>query len=1069
MRDHHTPSSADVPSSLDRGPAPGKQSRTQAIQRRAAAGTTATDDGRASPTSASDAGPRLASTPLDDPFAMHLAPPLTSARPIQARFDGAGPGASAPAPSSGGSPLADDVRGSMEHSFATDFSAVRVHEGPQAAAMGAVAFTQGDDVHFQPGAYDPGSSSGRELIGHELTHVVQQREGRVATPQGKGGLVNADPGLEAEADVLGARAARGEVVRDGGSGAAAAPTANGPVQRKVLFEKSPPKELDSIDGEVEDKKVEDVDDTTSEKDDLKISDESPVVDEKKPTKKEPPKKKQPQKKERKQKIRGGKEVEPPKEETKPEVPTDELEPDAIVGVLDEHGALGKAQTIYAEILGTKPNELKNDKELQELVVNREKVLALVTAWHQHAGRYIYVRDAAGAEQVLRDAIKFFFHDQHGWRSVGVAEYMTGDATGLAMAAAVDPTLTIKILRGDQQKGTPKKPPEKKDEEKDEKPPETKGSDEVVEDTEKKKESLIDLGGSIEESKDELKVGLDDKERIEGLEKSRDGYKRGPTFMKGGTLSGDFKRGQEGGNIVIDESTNDKDEFKGTSDRYSQKYTPFGGRTPKPWNKETYEATRVIGDKYKEQEKRKIIEGDTQLGEGQDELKGKIEEYKKKLDEKVGGAQCVFLWGRTSGQHGGAHRELDSHPEMMLQLAKMIREKFPDRVLVIVGDEVLNQSKLTERGITNQCVVLNQFWNDETYGPYLKDRKAQRYLFQLFDKENSAVSIGMRSGSLEGLALLGLRVIFLDDLGNNAEGRMEFWSGEAAKDRGKLFTGPEQEDSKEKRTTHETSNEGPMKNYKRVGTTLQLGNILGARVDTLKKATDLLHLLLTGNDGLDKPFCDDEGNDEGNNIIWAANIATNYAGTLCAGIVPTDRKVIEEFCEDIKDLVNDIEATGFKGKKGGTERSTMLFHRLDVDAAKLSVKDLATEAGDLARNNLGSLEEATDDTGPLIGIHDTTSGGVKLLGQLLVKGKATQTATDEDAGAFNKMYGPMSRQFKSVVTKGQAGQAKFKKPEVQKIKDAVDLMSPNVLLQPDELKQIEFLTGHLSPDKEKETK
>jgi hypothetical protein len=116
----------------------------------------------------------------------------------------------------------------MATSFATDFSAVRVHEDDAARSMGALAFTRGNDVHFAPGRFDPVSQTGQELIGHELAHVVQQRAGRVAVPQGKGAPINADPALEAEADALGARAARGERVAPGrvapaGGGQAAPP------------------------------------------------------------------------------------------------------------------------------------------------------------------------------------------------------------------------------------------------------------------------------------------------------------------------------------------------------------------------------------------------------------------------------------------------------------------------------------------------------------------------------------------------------------------------------------------------------------------------------------------------------------------------------------------------------------------------------------------------------------------------------------------------------------------------------------------------------------------------------
>ncbi|HEX8110125.1 MAG TPA: DUF4157 domain-containing protein, partial [Kofleriaceae bacterium] len=43
----------------------------------------------------------------------------------------------------GGTRLPEQVRVKMERSLGADFSAVRIHEGPQAAAMGALAYTQG--------------------------------------------------------------------------------------------------------------------------------------------------------------------------------------------------------------------------------------------------------------------------------------------------------------------------------------------------------------------------------------------------------------------------------------------------------------------------------------------------------------------------------------------------------------------------------------------------------------------------------------------------------------------------------------------------------------------------------------------------------------------------------------------------------------------------------------------------------------------------------------------------------------------------------------------------------------
>lgn len=105
--------------------------------------------------------------------------------------------------------IPDNVRQRMEDSFGTDFSSVRVHpESSKAPEVGALAYTQGTDIHFAPGQFKPDTSAGQQLLGHELTHVIQQAEGRVQPTTEIGGMaVNDNEGLEHEADVLGAKAA----------------------------------------------------------------------------------------------------------------------------------------------------------------------------------------------------------------------------------------------------------------------------------------------------------------------------------------------------------------------------------------------------------------------------------------------------------------------------------------------------------------------------------------------------------------------------------------------------------------------------------------------------------------------------------------------------------------------------------------------------------------------------------------------------------------------------------------------------------------------------------------------
>ena len=78
-----------------------------------------------------------------------------------------------------GAPL--ELRAAARHGqrrFGHDFSKVRVHTGAAAEqstqVLHALAYTLGQNIVFGADRYAPGSSHGRRLIAHELTHVVQQ-------------------------------------------------------------------------------------------------------------------------------------------------------------------------------------------------------------------------------------------------------------------------------------------------------------------------------------------------------------------------------------------------------------------------------------------------------------------------------------------------------------------------------------------------------------------------------------------------------------------------------------------------------------------------------------------------------------------------------------------------------------------------------------------------------------------------------------------------------------------------------------------------------------------------------
>jgi hypothetical protein len=87
----------------------------------------------------------------------------------------------ATATSSSGMALPSPIMRKFEASLGADLSGVRVHTGAEsqsaASAVGAKAYTMGQDIHFGAGHYDPSSGAGEHLLAHEVAHTVQQGGG----------------------------------------------------------------------------------------------------------------------------------------------------------------------------------------------------------------------------------------------------------------------------------------------------------------------------------------------------------------------------------------------------------------------------------------------------------------------------------------------------------------------------------------------------------------------------------------------------------------------------------------------------------------------------------------------------------------------------------------------------------------------------------------------------------------------------------------------------------------------------------------------------------------------------
>jgi len=81
--------------------------------------------------------------------------------------------------SGNGQYLSHEARSFFEPRFGQDFSSVRVHNDSDAArsaqSINALAYTSDDNIVFNHGQYAPGTDNGKKLLGHELTHVLQQQ------------------------------------------------------------------------------------------------------------------------------------------------------------------------------------------------------------------------------------------------------------------------------------------------------------------------------------------------------------------------------------------------------------------------------------------------------------------------------------------------------------------------------------------------------------------------------------------------------------------------------------------------------------------------------------------------------------------------------------------------------------------------------------------------------------------------------------------------------------------------------------------------------------------------------
>lgn len=168
-------------------------------------------DGRARPASSRAESLSVLQRALGNQAMLRLFPAASRSRPHS--DDRGHASSSSETPSNPHLPSAVETK--MASLFRTNFADVTIHpRSTYASGMGALALTRGNEIHFAPGKFRPSSRQGQELLGHELAHVVQQRQGRVSpTALLNRHAINDDSTLEAEAERAGKAAAAGHMVR----------------------------------------------------------------------------------------------------------------------------------------------------------------------------------------------------------------------------------------------------------------------------------------------------------------------------------------------------------------------------------------------------------------------------------------------------------------------------------------------------------------------------------------------------------------------------------------------------------------------------------------------------------------------------------------------------------------------------------------------------------------------------------------------------------------------------------------------------------------------------------------
>jgi hypothetical protein len=202
-------------------------------------------------------------------------------------------------------------------------------------------------------------------------------------------------------------------------------------------------------------------------------------------------------------------------------------------------------------------------------------------------------------------------------------------------------------------------------------------------------------------------------------------------------------------------------------RWPRSITAVTGLLASKWNVDD-DATRIAVAKA------------WKVGKLPTEQKFALYEYMGQLFAKTGfdiRPNIVVLWSRQSGKRGGAHLELDSSYKAVRELAHEFADVSMRATVILAGDE--RDAKMAHYANGSPHVInATDMWEAPVWKKMFGEATflAQFAFYKYLADDYNVVHIGMRSGMLEAMALLGMQTFYMEGVGSASGGRMLAFSG-----------------------------------------------------------------------------------------------------------------------------------------------------------------------------------------------------------------------------------------------------------------------------------------------------